>query len=112
MKKFIVIYHAPKEAATKMTSVSPDEAKKGMEPWFEWQKKVGDKMLDLGTPLGNGMQVTKSGTAPSNKEVVGYSVLQANSMDEAVAMLKGHPHLDWVDGCSIEVHESLSLPGM
>ncbi|MBI4009510.1 hypothetical protein HY357_04700 [Candidatus Roizmanbacteria bacterium] len=95
-----------------MTSVSPDEAKKGMEPWFEWQKKVGDKMLDLGTPLGNGMQVTKSGTAPSNKEVVGYSVLQANSMDEAVAMLKGHPHLDWVDGCSIEVHESLSLPGM
>lgn len=112
MEKFVVIYHAPKEAAEKMANVSPQEAKKGMEPWFAWKEKVGDKMVDLGTPLGNGMKVTKSGTSPSEKEVVGYTILQANSMDEAVEMLKGHPHLDWVDGCSIEVHESLPLPGM
>ena len=112
MKKFIVIYHAPKEAAMKMASASPEEAKKGMEPWFAWKEKVGAGMVDMGTPLGNGMKVTKSGTTPSDKEVVGYSILQANSMDEAVEMLKSHPHLDWVDGCSIEVHESLSLPGV
>jgi hypothetical protein len=83
-----------------------------MEPWFEWQKKAGEGMVDLGTPLSNGMQVTKSGTQPSDKEVVGYSILQANTMDEAVGMLQDHPHLDWVEGCSIEVHESLPLPGM
>jgi hypothetical protein len=112
MKKFIVIYHAPKEAVAAMANVSPEDAKKGMEPWFEWQKKVGSGMVDMGTPLGNGMRVTKSGTAPSDKEVVGYSILQAGSMDEAVEMLKNHPHLDWVDGCSVEVHESLPLPGM
>ena len=41
------------------------------------------------------MKVTKSGTAPSDKEVIGYSILQAGSMEEAVEMLKGHPHLDW-----------------
>lgn len=112
MKKFIVIYHAPKGAIEKMANVNPVEAKKGMEPWFIWAKGVGSGMVDLGTPLGNGMKVTKSGTTPSDKEVVGYSILQANSMYRAVEMLKGHPHLDWVDGCEIEVHESLSLPGM
>ena len=112
MKKFIVIYHAPKGAMDKMAMATPEEAKKGMEPWFAWAKKIGSGMVDLGTPLGNGKKVTKTGTVTSNKDVVGYTILQANSMDEAVAMLKGHPHLDWVDGCEIEVHESLSLPGM
>ncbi len=110
MKKFIVLYHAPMEAAKKMGMATPEEAKKGMEPWFAWQKKVGSGMLDLGTPLGNGMKVTKSGTSPSDKEVVGYTILQAESMEQAVELLKGHPHLDWVDGCSIEVHESMSMP--
>ncbi|OGM32670.1 hypothetical protein A2803_01260 [Candidatus Woesebacteria bacterium RIFCSPHIGHO2_01_FULL_44_21] len=112
MKKFIVIYHAPASAAQKMANVSPEDAKKGMEPWFAWKEKVGSGMVDMGTPLGNGMVVTKDGTHASENEVVGYTILQANSMDEAVEMLKGHPHLDWVDGCSIEVHESLPLPGM
>lgn len=107
-----MIYHAPKAAAEKMASVSPQDAKKGMESWFAWAKRVGSGMVDLGTPLGNGMKVTKSGTVLSNKDVVGYTILQAKSMDEAVEMLKGHPHLDWVDGCEIEVHESLALPGM
>ncbi len=112
MKKFIVLYHAPKGAMEKMANVSPEDAKKGMEPWMTWAAKVGDGMVDLGTPLGNGMKVTKSGTHPSDKNVVGYTILQANSMEEAVEMVKGHPHLDWVDGCEVEVHESLPLPGM
>src|SRR3989344_6166019 len=101
MKKFVVIYHAPKTAAEKMAAATPEDAKNGMEPWMAWAAKVGSGMVDMGTPLGNGMAVTKSGVTPSTKEVVGYTILQANSMDEAVEMLKGHAHLDWVDGCSI-----------
>lgn len=112
MKKFMVIYHAHMAAAKKIAMATPEDAKAGMEPWFAWQKKVGSGMLDLGTPLGNGMKVTKSGVSPSDKEVVGYTILQAESMDTAVEMLKNHPHLDWVDGCSVEVHESMPLPGM
>ena len=96
----------------KMKDVSPEDAKKSMEPWMTWAQRVGSGMVDLGTPLGNGMKVTKSGTSPSDKDVVGYSILQAKSMEKAVEMLKGHPHLDWVDGCAIEVYESLPLPGM
>lgn len=112
MKKFIVIYHASEDAARKMASATPEEMKAGMEPWMDWAKKCGAGLVDMGTPLGGGQNVTKAGTKPSTKEVVGYSILQANNMDEAVVMLKGHPHLDWVESCEIEVHESLPLPGM
>ena len=110
MKKYIVIYHAPMEAAAKMADIPPEEAKKGMEAWFEWQKN--SDVVDIGTPLANGMEVTKGGTKPSTKQVVGYSILEANSMDEAVEKVKNHPHLAMADTCSIEVHEELPLPGM
>lgn len=112
MKKYIVLYYAPVGAVDQMKNANPEDAKKGMEPWFAWQKKVGLGMVDMGTPLGDAQKVTKSGAHPSKTAIVGYSILQANSMDEAVEMLKGHPHLEWMNGCEVEVHESLPLPGM
>lgn len=110
MKKFIVIYYAPASAVDQMAKASPEEMKKGMEPWMEWAKKVGSGMVDLGAPLGNGHKVTKSGAIASNSKVNGYSILQAEDMDAAVEMLKDHPHLDWAEGCEIEVYESMPLP--
>ena len=111
MKKFIVIYFAPVEAAKKMAEASPEEMAKGMEPWMAWAEKCGSGLVDLGTPLGNGQKITTSGSTPSDKEVNGYSILEAESMEEAKKMLEGHPHLGWVEGCSIEVYEALPLPG-
>jgi hypothetical protein len=112
MKNFIVIYHAPISATEQMAQASPEEMQKGMEPWMAWAQKCGDGLVDMGAPLANGQAVTESGTHPSHKDVVGYSVLQAESMDAAVEMLKDHPHLGWAEGCEIEVHETMPLPGM
>ncbi len=100
----------PKSAMEGMKDVSPEDMKKGMESWMAWAKKCGSGLVDMGTPLANGQKVTKDGTSSSDKSVVGYSILQAESMKDAVAMLKGHPHLEWAGGCEIEVHESMPSP--
>jgi hypothetical protein len=110
MKKFIVLYHANEAAAAKMAQATPEDMKEGMKPWMEWAEKCGDGLVDMGTPLGNGQKVTTDGSAASDKAVVGYSILQAEDMDAAKAMLSHHPHLAWTDGCEIEVHESMELP--
>ena len=110
MKKFLVIYHAPAEAMDKMKDVTPEEREAVMKPWMDWAAACGDGLIDLGTPLAGGQKVTPDGTSPSDKQVAGYSMLQAESMDEAVKMLEGHPHLSWTAGCEIEVHESMPLP--
>jgi hypothetical protein len=110
MKKFIVIYHAPASAMEQMKNTTSEDMKKGMEPWMEWAKKCGDGLVDMGTPLGGGQKVTQDGISSSDKGVVGYSILQAENMQAAVEMLKDHPHLKWVGGCEIEVHESMPLP--
>jgi len=112
LKKFIVIYYAPESATKQMEGVSPEEMKKRMKPWMDWQEKIGDGLVDMGTPLVNGQKVSKSGSTPSDKEVAGYSILQAESMDKAVDMLKEHPHLEMGEGLDVEVYESHTLPGM
>lgn len=112
MKKYIVLYHAPTGAVEKMATATPSDAQKGMEPWMQWANMCGDKLLDMGTPLGMSQKVTKKGAVPSKSTVVGYSILQADGMDQAIEMLKNHPHLEWMDACEVEVHESMPLPGM
>lgn len=110
MKKFIVLYHASADALAKMGQSSPEDTKKGMEAWMNWAKECGSGLVDLGTPLAGGQKVSESGTSPSDKGVVGYSILQANSLEDAVAMLSNHPHLSFTAGCEIEIHESMPLP--
>ncbi|HYV91776.1 MAG TPA: hypothetical protein VE978_08335 [Chitinophagales bacterium] len=113
MKKFIVLYYAPMTAVSQTSTLSPEAQAKGMEAWMEWAKKCGNKLVDLGSPLMNGLELIPGGKIKSsNKNVTGYSILQAENMDEAKALLQGHPHLGWNADCSIEVHETMPLPGM
>jgi len=110
MKKFIVIYHAPAEAMEQMANATPEQREEGMKPWMAWAEKCGDRLVDMGTPLTPGLKLNPDGSSEnSTKEVTGYSILQANNMDEAQELLQGHPHLGWAGGCDIEVHESIAL---
>ena len=110
MKKYIVLYHASGSAMKKMQEIGPEEMKKGMEPWMIWAKKCGRNLVNLGAPLGGGIKLSKTGSEPSKKNVVGYSILQAENIETAKKLLKNHPHLEWTDGCEIEVHEAQPLP--
>ena len=110
MKKFVVIYHAPASMMELMKDASPEDMRKGMEPWIAWAAKCGDGLVDWGAPLVGGQKLSKSGSSTSDKSVVGYSILQAENIEGAKALLDGHPHLEWTDGCEIEVHETMPLP--
>ncbi len=106
MKKFIVIYHAQLDFMKDMVNTTPEERNKGMEAWMVWAQNYGSNLVDMGAPLMNGQQLNPDGTSKnSNKNVVGYSILDAENLEEAEGLLKGHPHLTWNAQCSIEVNE-------
>ena len=111
MKKFVVLYTAPVSAEKQMES-NADDMKEVMEQWGVWYKKNKSNVTDFGTPLGNSMKVTKEGGTKNQTWTVGYSIMQADSMDEVVEALKDHPHLNMPGGCEIQVYESLPVPGM
>ena len=74
---------------------------------------IGDRMVDFGTPLAGGVRVTAGGaTTSSEREVAGYTILEAADLDEALALARTHPHLTMPGGCEIEVHEAQDIPGM
>ena len=112
MSKFMVIYYAPASANEQMANATPEQMAEGMKPWMAWAERCGKGLVDMGSPLGNGKKVTKSGASDSGHEVAGYSVLEAADMAGALKLLDGHPHLEWAEGCQIEVHEMMPMPGM
>ncbi len=110
MKNFILIYHAPAEAMKRMAEATPEQKAEGMKPWMTWKEKMGSKLTDLGTPLMPGVKLLPDGsTQHSEKEVTGYSIIQASDIEEAKNILKDHPHLNWSGGCDIELHECIPL---
>lgn len=113
MKKFIVLYHAPAEAMNQTANMKPENQAKSMDAWMQWVKNCGDKLIDLGSPLINGQHLgANTPSKNSNNNVVGYSILQTEDMDEAKALLQVHPFLSENPDFSIEVHEATPLPGM
>ena len=109
MKKFVVIYRAPASSFDKMKDMTPEDHKKGMEPWMVWMKKCGSGLVDGGAPLKNGKNINPDGISESDSDIAGYSILQAENMEKAVIMLKNHPHLKWDAGCSIELYECMAM---
>jgi hypothetical protein len=112
MKKFLVLYKAPTSAFEQMKKSSPEQQKAGMDAWMAWGKRAAPSIVEMGTPLGKSLRVTKSGQAtPTTNDLGGYSVLQADSKEELAKTLEGHPHFRMPEG-SIEIVEMLPMPGM
>ncbi len=111
MKKFLVLYHAPVSASQQMANATPEQAKAGMDAWMNWAKKAGSAIVDLGLPLANGKSISQSTVNDSGATIVGYSILQADSVDDVTKLLKEHPHLN-MPGFSIDVFEGIPIPGM
>ena len=112
MSKFVFVYHSnstPEDAAP----MDPAAMNAMMAEWEQWGQKVGSGLVDFGTPLGNGMRVRPGNVVtPSEREVVGYTIVEADSIEAAVGLAHIHPHLSMPAGCEIEVHECLPVPGM
>ncbi|NUR77526.1 MAG: hypothetical protein HOQ28_14730 [Thermoleophilia bacterium] len=69
----------------------------------------GKRVVDLGAPLADGKSV---GGGSAQADVTGFSILQAESQNDAMKLLEGHPHFQTPGGASIEVFEFLDVPGM
>jgi hypothetical protein len=116
MKKYLVLYRA--EGAMSGVSVAemfanstPEQMAAGMAAWKVWYDGTGGAVVDLGAPLDKSTTLSGGSSGPEKTPITGYSVLQAESIEEAVALLKGHPHFH-MPGSSVQVLECVPMPGM
>ena len=99
MKTFILFYKGP--------PTPPDASH---EQWPDWFRKVGDQLIDRGSPMQNGLTLHKDGsTSDSATNYNGYSIIQAKNLDEALNLLKDNPFLTLgTEDFTVELFE---LPG-
>ncbi len=71
--------------------------------WMTWFDDVGDRMVDSGHPLTAGVEVTQEGATDlplGLDSFTGYSIVDATSLDDAVALARTNPMVT-----SVVVHE-------
>ena len=112
MGRYIVLYEAPLGVAERFAQATPEEAMAGMQRWVDWAQKLGPALVDPGRPLGHAVRVTPRSATSTESNVIGMSILQADSMDEALELVKDHHHLHWAEGCEIVVLEEMPIPEM
>jgi hypothetical protein len=96
MKKYMLLYKGP---------ATPPDASHA--EWPGWFKKIGDALVDVGSPMINGValqgdEATRSAAINLN----GYSIIQAETADEVMSLVKDHPYLaQGSDAYSIQIFE-------
>ena len=88
---------------------SEEEGKAVMSAWMAWFDGIGPSVVDGGNPFGPSASIAPDGTvgAGGPSGLTGYSVIRADSLDAAVALAKGCPHLA-ANGV-VEVYETFDV---
>ena len=89
---------------------SPDEGKKHMAKYMDWLSSLGDSAVSPANPLKNTHTVHSDGsiTEENTTTMSGYTIVEADSIDTALAIAKDCPFLDV--GGSLEVSELIKMP--
>lgn len=110
MKKFLVLYMMPAAAMQEMMkTMTPEAQAKSMEEWKTWMQANMASFVDAGAPLGKNVRATKDTVSQISNEVGGYSIVQAESAEEAAKMMQSGPHHSMPDFYT-EVMEILPMP--
>ena len=90
MSNYVISYHGGN------TPESPEEGAKQMAKWRAWVDGLGDAVVNPGTPLGKPKTVSSGGVSDDagSDPLTGFSIVKADSMDAALEMAKGCPHLE------------------
>ncbi len=96
MKKYILLYKGP---------ATPPGA--SHDQWPAWFSRVGDQLVDRGSPMDHGLALRgDEATSDSAADLNGYSIIQAENINEVISVVKDHPYLSLGNGeYSVEIFE-------
>lgn len=109
MPKFLFLYEGPP------SNMTEQETQNVMDEWSEWIDKVGDALVDVGTPLDpDGLAMVDDETSHGDVSMLnGYSIVEAEDMESAKQLTQGHPYLSDGNGdYSVNIYQLQELPDM
>lgn len=97
MKKFVFLYQGLWEPGNKEM----------MDGWTSWMAEIGDSLVDGGNPFGQGREVTNTGSSDLTlgpESTTGYSIVEAETMDDAEKLLANCPIVT-----SVQIYEAMAM---
>jgi hypothetical protein len=102
MAKFVYLYTGGQMAET------PEAQEAQMQAWGAWFGTLGDSVTDMGNAFTASATLSEGGaSAGGASHIGGYSIVTAESLDDATSLAKGCPVL--ASGGSVEVYETLPM---
>ena len=110
MKKFVCIYRVPVEVAEKFRKETPPEEMKKQDEklgaeMMAWLKKYDKEIVDKGLPLGKNTRLTIDGAQPVTNDMNYYCTIEAESVDQVVAIVKDGLAVSLTPGAYIDIME-------
>lgn len=110
MKKFVLIYYSDMDSE----DMTEEQKKETMTKWMAWFDSIKDKIADKGNPFNSGgMAVMASGVKEIPADMwpaKGYTIINAQDMDEAIEITKGCPAIvDNEKDATIRVYETMPM---
>jgi hypothetical protein len=114
MKKFYAIYKTP-VSVIEGWMTTPEAERKAMQTkmeaeWQAWAQEHAS-MIEESAGLGKTQIVSPSGITSAKNDLMMYTIVNADSAEEAAKIFVGHPHLQ-IPQSTIEIMEANKMPGM
>jgi hypothetical protein len=110
MKKFLALYMAPVGSMDEMMkNTTPEMKEKQNAGWKTWMESKKAMIADMGAPVGKNMRATAAGVSAVRNEVGGYSIVQAETQEEAAKMFVDNPMLKGMPTAYVEVLEIMPM---
>ena len=75
------------------SDVMKEQGKKLEADMMAWFAKNKNAIVDNGNPLGKNTRMTSEGAKPQTNDLNFYNVVEAESVEDVIAMHKDNPHL-------------------
>lgn len=114
--KYVVIMCVPIEAMEKWRTGTPPEEMKAQSEELgaemgAWMRKYEAAFIEKGWPLGKNTRLTAAGATPATNPLNYLCIIERDSLDDALAMLKECPHLLRIPDGYFEIME-VTHPGL
>jgi hypothetical protein len=102
MANYLLAYTGGSMASTEA------EREAAMAAWGQWFGKLGAAVVEPGNPVGASTSVSASGSnGAAGSGLTGYSVITADSLDAAAALVKECPII--AGGGKVDVYETIEV---
>jgi hypothetical protein len=98
LAKFIVTYHG-------LGHPDPAEMESARKDFMAWLGSAGPAVVDPGAPVAFAGQVSAGASAPV-ADIVGYSVMEAESVEAVKELLTSHPFV--ARGGTLQINQAMA----